>query len=76
MWNLFISTICAYTFHTLGDHTNAKRDAVLLNAAMGVYVYGLADSIESAFAIAKETLASGKAIETLDTWIKTTQALE
>lgn len=56
-----------------GDHTNAKRDSVVLNAGVGCYVYGLADSIEGGIALARETLESGKGLERLDLWIKTTQ---
>lgn len=29
-----------------GSHTNAKRNAVLLNAGVGLYVYGKTNSIE------------------------------
>lgn len=58
-----------------GDYTNAKRDAVLLNAGMGVYVYGMASSIEEGVAKARDALYSGKAAEMLEKWISTTQSI-
>lgn len=58
-----------------GDHTNAKRDAIVLNAGVGIYVYGLADSIESGIDLARKTLNSGKAKETLKKWIETSSAI-
>jgi anthranilate phosphoribosyltransferase len=59
-----------------GEYTNAKRDSVILNAGVGVYVYGLAGSIAEGVATARKTLYAGKGIETLDTWIATTQAVQ
>eukprot|EP01035_Chromulina_nebulosa_P019205 gene19205-25055_t len=58
-----------------GEYTNAKRDSVILNAGFGVYVYGLADSIEKGIDIARETLYSGKAEIKLKQWIDTTQSI-
>jgi anthranilate phosphoribosyltransferase len=58
-----------------GDHTNAKRDAIVLNAGVGIYVYGLADSIESGVDLARKALVSGKADETLKKWIETSQKI-
>ena len=58
-----------------GEFSNAKRDSILLNAGFGVYVYGLAASIEEGVALARKVLYSGKAIETLDKWIATTQTI-
>lgn len=58
-----------------GEFSNAKRDAVILNAGVGVYVYGLADSIEAGVALARKTLYSGKAAETLAKWTTTTQQI-
>ena len=52
-----------------GDHTNAKRDSVVLNAGVGCYVYGLVGSIPEGVALARSTLESGKAIDVLDKWI-------
>jgi anthranilate phosphoribosyltransferase len=58
-----------------GDHTNAKRDSIVLNAGVGCYVYGLVESIAEGCALARETLNSGKATETLNTWIECSQAI-
>ena len=58
-----------------GTHSNAKRDAVVLNAGVGVYVYGLTGSIEEGIALARKVLESGAAIRTLDKWILTTMTL-
>lgn len=58
-----------------GEFTNAKRDSIILNAGFGVYVYGLADSIEGGIDLARKTLYSGRAKEQLDRWIKVTQQL-
>ncbi len=52
-----------------GDHTNAKRDSIVLNAGVGCYVYGLVGSIPEGVALARSTLESGKAIEVLNKWI-------
>mmetsp|Transcript_20143 Transcript_20143/g.20239 ORF Transcript_20143/g.20239 Transcript_20143/m.20239 type:complete len:394 (+) Transcript_20143:56-1237(+) len=56
-----------------GTHRNAKRDSVVLNAGFGVYVYGLVDNIPSGVKLARDVMESGKALETLDKWITTTQ---
>ncbi len=58
-----------------GDHTNAKRDSIVLNAGVGCYVYGLVETIAEGCALARETLNSGKATETLKTWIECSQAI-
>jgi anthranilate phosphoribosyltransferase len=57
-----------------GTHSDAKRDAVVLNAGMGVYVYGLASSVEEGVALARRTLEAGTAVKTLDKWISSSQA--
>jgi len=59
-----------------GSHTNAKRDAVCLNAGFGIYVYGLADTIEEGVRLARSTLESGKATELLETWVKASNEVE
>ena len=56
-----------------GDHTDAKRDAIVLNAGVGCYVYGLTDSIEEGCELARSTLNSGKAALLLDEWIQVSQ---
>ncbi len=56
-----------------GDHLDARRNSIILNASMAVYVYGLVSSVEEGVALTKQVLASGKALEKLDEWIKVTQ---
>jgi anthranilate phosphoribosyltransferase len=53
----------------------ATQDSILLNAGFGVYVYGLAASIDDGVALARKVLYSGAAIQTLDKWIATTQKI-
>ncbi|MFQ5814935.1 MAG: anthranilate phosphoribosyltransferase [Candidatus Hydrothermarchaeaceae archaeon] len=47
-----------------------KRDVVVLNAAAGIYVGGMADNMEEAIEIANASIDSGKAFEKLETLIK------
>ena len=56
-----------------GDHTDAKRDSIVLNAGVGCYVYGLAPSIEEGCALARQTLEEGKAAKLLQEWIAVSQ---
>ncbi|KAJ8609242.1 hypothetical protein CTAYLR_008055 [Chrysophaeum taylorii] len=56
------------------DATDARRDAIALNAAMGLYVYGAADSVEAGLDLAREGLRTGAGLEKLDAWIATTKA--
>jgi len=66
----------AEEFHNVlqgGDFTNAKRDAIVLNAGVGIYVYGLADSIAQGIDLARSTLISGKAEQLLHKWIEVSQ---
>jgi anthranilate phosphoribosyltransferase len=58
-----------------GDHTDAKRDSIVLNAGVGCFVYGLAESIEEGCALARSTLTSGKAADKLNQWIAASQAI-
>jgi anthranilate phosphoribosyltransferase len=46
----------------------AIHDTFVLNAAVAVWLYKLADSIEEGIEIAKETLSSGKALDKLNEW--------
>ena len=55
-----------------GEYTNAKRDAVILNAGFGVYVYGLTSSIEDGIELARRTLYTGKASALLSQWADVT----
>lgn len=41
---------------------NGKKDAITLNAGMGLYVYGLAPTIGASFDLARKTLESGAAL--------------
>jgi anthranilate phosphoribosyltransferase len=59
-----------------GEYSDAKRDSIVLNAGFGVYVYGMAPSVQEGVAVARKVLYSGKGLETLDTWIAATQAIE
>ncbi|CAM9151319.1 unnamed protein product [Discosporangium mesarthrocarpum] len=54
---------------------NAKKDAIVLNAGMGLYVYGLASNIEEGFSLAKKTLEEGKAILNLEKWVESSRSL-
>jgi len=54
---------------------NAKRDAIVLNAGFGCYVYGLVDTIEAGCQLARETLEAGKAQEKLREWIICSQTI-
>ena len=56
--------------------SNAKRNAVILNAGMGLYVYGLATSIEGGIEMARDVLRSGKGLVKLDEWIDVTQKIQ
>lgn len=58
-----------------GSHTNAKRDAVVLNAGVGCYVYGKTSSIREGVDLARNVLNSGKALDKLHQWILCSQKL-
>eukprot|EP00614_Pseudopedinella_elastica_P003990 CAMPEP_0172588342 /NCGR_PEP_ID=MMETSP1068-20121228/7248_1 /TAXON_ID=35684 /ORGANISM="Pseudopedinella elastica, Strain CCMP716" /LENGTH=411 /DNA_ID=CAMNT_0013383633 /DNA_START=96 /DNA_END=1331 /DNA_ORIENTATION=+ len=58
-----------------GEFTDAKRDSIVLNAGVGLYVFGLADSISGGVDLARETLEAGKGLEKLDEWIDLTKKL-
>lgn len=53
-----------------GSHTDAKRDAIVMNAGVGLYVYGLASTVGDGISLARETLESGAALQQLEKWIK------
>lgn len=55
---------------------NAMADTIALNAGAGLYVYGLADSVEAGFRLARAAIDAGKALPVLDRWAKETQRLE
>lgn len=58
-----------------GDHTDAKRDSIVLNAGVGCWIYGLSESIEEGCKLARETLESGKASDLLKKWVATSQEI-
>lgn len=58
-----------------GSHMDAKRDAIVLNAGVGCYVYGKVNSIPDGVELAREVLHSGKAINKLYEWVSFTQEL-
>jgi anthranilate phosphoribosyltransferase len=57
-----------------GEH-GAHRNIVLLNAAAGLVVAGVADSLEEAVVIAAASIDEGKAARTLDRWVHESQAV-
>src|SRR6476659_5273265 len=56
-----------------GEH-GAHRNIVLLNAAAGLVVAGVADSLEHGVVIATSSIDDGHAARTLDRWITESQA--
>jgi anthranilate phosphoribosyltransferase len=58
-----------------GEH-GAHRNIVLLNAAAGLVVSGVADSLEEAVVIATSSIDEGHAASTLDRWIVESQAAQ
>lgn len=57
-----------------GECTDARADAVLMNAGAGIYLMNGASSIGEGIQIARETIQSGKAYETLQNFVKLTNA--
>ncbi len=55
-----------------GECTDAKADAVLLNAGAGIYLMGGAATIAEGVKVAQETIKSGKAYETLQQFVRLT----
>lgn len=58
--------------NVLKGEKSAKRDVVLLNSGIALYIAGKADSIAQGIDFARETIDSGKAMEQLDRFIKAT----
>ncbi len=46
-----------------------------MNAGLGMYLYGLTDSIGEGFKRAQDTLESGQALSRLDDWVTTSNDL-
>ncbi len=59
-----------------GEGKGAKRDAVVLNAAAGLYVYGDVPTLAAGVEKAYKVLASGAALQKLDEWIACSKALK
>ena len=57
-----------------GECTDAKAEAVILNAGAGIYLMGGADSIAAGIQKARETIANGKAYEKLQQFVALTNA--
>ncbi|MDP4178892.1 MAG: anthranilate phosphoribosyltransferase [Bacillota bacterium] len=57
------------TLAILKGEKGAKRDAVLLNSALGILAADRAEDIKEAIEIAKESIDSGKALEKLQQYI-------
>lgn len=55
-----------------GEKT-AARDAIMLNAGAGIYVSGLADTLQAGVELAKESIDSGKAKAALSAYVQATQ---
>ena len=55
-----------------GSRNGPERDAVLLNAAAGIYVADKADSLSSGLRLARESLESGQALYKLEQLIRLT----
>ena len=54
-----------------GKEKGPKRDVVLMNAGMGLYLGGKADTMEAGVKLAQELIDSGKALEELETFKQT-----
>lgn len=59
----------AITRSVLSGEKGTRRTAVVLNAGAGLYVAGKASTFEGGVRLAEELIDSGKAIQTLDTFI-------
>ena len=57
-----------------GELGGPVADTVVLNAAAGLVVAGVANSMEEGCAMAKECLQSGRAIATLEKWVACSNA--
>ena len=58
-----------------GQERGAKRDAVVINAAAGLYVAGKAEDLQAGVKLAQEIIDSGRAMEQLEQFVQRSQAL-
>lgn len=58
-----------------GECTDAKADAVILNAGAGIYLMDGVPSIAQGVEIARKTIQSGKAYETLQNFVRLTNTV-
>ena len=59
----------------LGNEPGPARDIVMLNAGVALYAANVAPSMAEGVALAREALASGKALAKLDSFVATTKEL-
>lgn len=64
------------TLNILKGEKGHKRNAVLMNAGAGLYLGGKADSIKDGILLAEKLIDSGKALETLQQLIETSNTAE
>jgi len=71
-----IKTAVRFTREVLEGKSGPRLDIVLLNAAAGIMVSGLAETLEDGLEIARESVRSGKAREKLEELVAETQKYE
>jgi len=62
-----------FIIEVLGGVRNCKRDIVILNSAVALYISGKAKNIKEGIRLAEESIDSGKAKQVLENLIKETQ---
>ena len=60
----------------LNGETGPRRDTVLLNAGVGLYVAEQAANIDDGIALAAERIDSGRALQTLNDYIQLSNEFE
>lgn len=60
----------------LGGERGPKRNAVLLNAGAALYIGGRAEGLEQGVALAAEIIDAGKALKTLQEFVRISNAPE